>query len=158
MRRVLVSLSFAVLALCSVAQNATVPGPSTSSVVLNWALPANCTAANPCTFIGYRVNGSVTITAGTTGATVLPTTAAQAITLTDSTPTAGATVSYAVETVQGGRNAAPSNTLTFTIPQPPPPVVLTGGTASNTSTITVKNGTLSATATTTSTVRVKAGK
>ena len=102
-----------------IGQTVTVPSPSTYSVVLSWTAPAGCTATAPCTYAVYRLPGTTTITAGTTGATLVATTASQTVSATDTTVAAGLTYSYAVETVQAGANSAPSNTANVTIPNVP---------------------------------------
>ena len=132
------------------AQTVTVPPASSSAVVLNWTDPGVC-GTPPCTFQAYRVPGTVTIVAGTTGATALPVTAAGATTLTDASVTVGNVYSYAVETIQGGLNSVPSTTVTVTIPTPPPPPVM--GTVIAENKITVKNGTSTVVATTTTSLR-----
>ncbi len=156
MRRLLkwIGIGFAVAIFTGMlaAQTVTVPPASSSQVVLNWTDPSVCGSAAPCTFQPYRVPGTVTIAAGTTGATALPVTAAEATSANDASVVAGSTYSYAVETQQGGQNSAPSTTVTVTIPTPPPPPVM--GTAVAETTIIVKNGTLTATATTKTTLKV----
>jgi hypothetical protein len=127
MKRIIVAFALFALAALAQAQTVTVPaGSPTESVYLTWTAAAGCTAATPCTYAVYRVPGTATITGGTTGATLVTTTAAQALTATDSTVVAGQTYSYAVETVQGGMNSVPSNTVTLAIPLVPSPPVLSG--------------------------------
>ncbi len=109
----------AVLPIVAHAQTVTVPSPSTYSVVLSWTAPAGCTTAAPCTYAVYRLPGTVTISAGTTGATLVTTTASQVVSATDATVAQGLTYSYAVETIQGGATSAPSNTVNVTIPNVP---------------------------------------
>jgi hypothetical protein len=138
---------FVIITTMSAQTTVTVPGPPATQVVLTWTNPAVCTSSTPCTFIPYRVNGTATISVGTTGATALSTTTNNASTANDTSVTPGSTYSYAVETVQGGINSVPSNTITLTIPSAPPPPVLNG--ASGTASITVKSGDLTAVATVT---------
>ena len=127
MKRILATFALFALVALAQAQTVTVPaGSPTESVYLTWTAPSGCTAAAPCTYAIYRVPGTATITGGTTGATLVTTTAAQALTATDSTVVAGQTYSYAVETVQGGMNSVPSNTVTLAIPLVPSPPVLSG--------------------------------
>ena len=113
-----------VFALASVglvqAQTVTVPvGSPSASVYLTWNVPTSCVSATPCNFAVYRVPGTVTIASGTAGATLITTTASQAVAATDSTVVSGQTYSYVVETVQGGMNSVPSNTVTLPIPLVP---------------------------------------
>jgi hypothetical protein len=112
---------FVLLVLASVthAQTVTVPQPTTYAVVLSWNAPTGCVAATPCTYAVYRVPGTVTITGGLAGATLVTTTTSQVVTVTDQTVASGQTYSYAVETLQGGANSAPSSTVTMTLPLVP---------------------------------------
>jgi len=120
MQKFAIAVFLALVALAAAhGQSVTVPPASSYQVALSWTAPASCTAATPCTYNVYRVAGTVTIGAGTTGATLVGTTAAQVVTYTDATVAAGNTYSYAVETVQGGANSAPSNTFTISIPLTP---------------------------------------
>ncbi len=121
------ALALLAIATAAHAQTVTVPQASTYAVALAWTGPASCTTAFPCTYAVYRVPGTVTITAGTTGATLVGTTASQIVTFTDNTVTPGNVYSYAIETVQGGANSVPSATVTVTIPLAvPAPTGLTG--------------------------------
>ncbi len=119
MKRIFAALAILTLATLVHAQTVTVPPASTYQVNLTWTAATGCTVAAPCTYTVYRLPGTVTITAGTTGATLVGTTAAQTVAYTDSTVVSGQTYSYAVETVQGGANSAPSNTFTVAIPLAP---------------------------------------
>ena len=132
MRRIVIVFIFVLLAsLAAHAQTVTVPPASSYQVALSWQAPSTCTATNTCMYAVYRMPGTVTITAGTTGATLLGTTAAQVVTYTDTTVATGNTYSYAVETVQGGANSAPSNTFTIAIPlAPAAPTGLSGSVGS----------------------------
>lgn len=118
------------------AQTVTVPGAP--SVSLTWTAPASCTTAAPCQFAIYRLPGTVTITAGTTGATLAGTTGNQAVAFVDSTVPPG-TFSYAVETVQAGVNSVPSNTVSLIVPIAPAAPVLNQAVARNQTKVT--NGT-----------------
>jgi hypothetical protein len=118
MKRFLAALAFVFAASIS-AQTVTVPNGTTYQVNLTWTGPSGCTATAPCTYAVYRVPGTVTITAGTTGATLVTTTAAQTTAASDTTVASGNTYSYAVETIQGGANSVPSNTFTISIPLAP---------------------------------------
>lgn len=117
------------------AQTVTVPTPTASVVSLNWTLSA-CTTAAPCTFAVYRVPGTVTITPGLTGATLLTTTPAQTFAYTDSTVTAGSTYSYALLATQGNQTSL-SNTYTASVPTGLPGAVLSGSTTVTSTTTTV---------------------
>jgi hypothetical protein len=104
----------------------TLSGASPQTVVVSWAAPvasgswAGCTTAAPCTYV-------VSVLAGACPSTVvgssgwLQFTPVSALTLTDTTETPGATVSYVVTTVQNGFNAAPSNCASYTVPLDPSP-------------------------------------
>jgi hypothetical protein len=130
MKRILAVLAFFALAVIGSAQTVTVPaGSPTKSVYLSWTAPDGCVLATPCTFAVYRVPGTATISGGTTGATLVTTTASQAVAATDSTVVSGQTYSYAVETVQGGMNSVPSNTVTLSIPPTPGAPGLSGSIA-----------------------------
>lgn len=101
------------------AQTVTVPGATQYQVNLTWTAPTGCTSTTPCTYNVYRVPGTVTIGAGTAGATLVGTTASQTVAYSDTTVATGTTYSYAVETIQGGANSVPSNTFTVAIPLVP---------------------------------------
>ena len=127
MKSIFAALVILAIATVAHAQTVTVPQASTYAVAVAWTGPASCTTTAPCTYAVYRVPGTTTITAGTTGATLVGTTASQIVAFTDNTVTAGQTYSYAVETVYEGANSGPSNTVTVTIPLvPSAPTGLTG--------------------------------
>jgi hypothetical protein len=123
----ILALLFAAIGIAG-AQTVTVPG--SPAVSLTWTAPAVCTTATPCQFAIYRIPGTVTIAAGTTGATLAGTTGNNAVSFVDSTVTPG-TFSYAVETIQAGANSVPSNTITLVVPTAPPAPVLNQGVARN---------------------------
>lgn len=127
MKRFFATLVLFALATLAGAQTVTVPNATSYKVVLAWTAPTGCTTAAPCTYAVYRVPGTVTLSGGLTGATLVTTTAAQAVTASDTTVVPGQTYSYALETLQGGANSAPSATVTVTIPfVPAAPSGLTG--------------------------------
>ena len=125
-------LVLSLLALASViatptvqAQAGTLPAASATSNTIPWGLSSNCVAATPCQFQVYRCAGVCTATSG--GWALLATTAAQAVSYTDSTAVGGTQYSYDVEAVPSGSTttfSGPSNigqiTTVFT---PLPPII-----------------------------------
>jgi hypothetical protein len=110
----------------------TVPGPpsTTYAIDFSWTAATGCATATPCTYQVYCVpTANQTIVVGTTGATLVATSASQATTAVDSTVVNGSTYSCAVETVQAGANSAPSTTVQAVIPNPTVPSAPSGVTA-----------------------------
>ena len=110
------------------AQTATLPAATPVSVTVPWSLPSNCTSTQTCQFQVYRLQGACPgILAGSTGWTLIATTAAQAISYKDTTVAGGTQYCYDVEAVPTGSStvfSGPSNagqiTTLFT---PNPPVI-----------------------------------
>jgi len=136
-----------------VSQTVTVPPASSSTVTISWNQAVGCNAAVPCTYTVYRVPGTVTIAAGTTGATALGPTTAQATSLVDSTVSPGSTYSYAAETADAGGVSGPSSTVTVAIPAAPVAPVVNSATA--VASVEVTNGGMVAVAKTSTLVTLK---
>jgi hypothetical protein len=109
-------------------QTGTLPPATPSSATVPWTLPSNCTAATTCQFQVYRITGVCPATlAGSTGWTLIATTASQATSYVDTAVTGGTTYSYDIEAVPTGSTlilSGPSNCSTGTTPFTPQPVVI----------------------------------
>jgi hypothetical protein len=107
---------------------ATLPAATPVSVTVPWSLPSNCLSTQTCQFQVYRLQGACPSTlAGSTGWTLVTTTAAQVTSYKDTTVAGGTQYCYDVEAVPTGSStvfSGPSNagqiTTLFT---PNPPII-----------------------------------
>ena len=104
------------------------PSATAPSVTIPWSLPSNCTAANSCPINVYRIQAICPTTlAGSTGWTLVATTAAQATSYKDTTVASSTLYSYDVEAVPTGSTgvySGPSNCVSITtLFTPNPPVI-----------------------------------
>ena len=93
------------------AQGTTVALPPATQHVANvsWTAPSACNSTTPCTFVVYRNTGTCPATlVGSTGWTLIATTAAQVGSYVDSSVTAGTTYAYAIYSQQGTTLSPPA--------------------------------------------------
>jgi hypothetical protein len=103
-------------AQATVGGTVTLTGGTNYSVDLTWT-DSGCTSTNPCTFTIYRIDGSCPGTlVGSSGWTVVTTTASQVFSASDTTGVDGNTYSYVGKANIGSASSNPSNCATFTLP------------------------------------------
>lgn len=121
--RILAVGLLAISGLALHAQTGTLPVATPTSATIPFTLGSNCTTTQTCQVQVYRNTGTCPATlAGSTGWTLLATTAAQATSYTDNTVVGGTQYSYDVEAVPTGSTtvfSGPSNCVSATIPFTP---------------------------------------
>jgi len=95
----------------------TLTGASTFKAVLTWSFDSTCTATSPCLVQVYRLTGSCPATLiGSTGWTLITTTAQQATTAEDNTISDGVSYSYVLYSVwTNGVSSDPSACWTASV-------------------------------------------